>query len=108
MRSILQRLSLGVVLIALSSGVLLLSDWGQRKSGGQRIPRLAVVQHVSQPALDDGIRGMLDAIAADGFIDGRNIHIERFNAENDLPTANTIAKQITSGEYDMILTASTL
>jgi len=66
------------------------------------------VQHASQPVLDDGVRGMLDALAAEGFIDGRNIAIQRFNAENDLPTANTIARQVTTGEYDMVITSSTL
>src|SRR5439155_14594176 len=104
----IQRLSLGVVLIALSSGVLLISDWGQRKGGGKRIPQVALVQHASQFALDDGVRGMLDSLTAEGFVDGRNIRIQRFSAENDLPTANAIAKRVTSGEYNMVITASTL
>jgi putative tryptophan/tyrosine transport system substrate-binding protein len=108
MRTVIQRLSLGFVLIALSSAVLLISDWGQRKGNTARIPRVAIVQHASQPVLDDGIRGMLDALAAEGFIDGRNIAVQRFNAENDLPTANTIARQVTTGEYDMVITSSTL
>jgi hypothetical protein len=65
MRIVIQRLSLGFVLIALSSAVLLLSDWGQRKGGrGTRIPRVAIVQHASQSVLDEGVRGMLDALAA--------------------------------------------
>ncbi len=109
MRATIQRLALGVVLIALCSGVLLISDWGQRKGvGGKRIPLVALVQHASQPLLDEGVSGMLDALAAEGFIDGRNIRIQRFSAENDLPTANTIARQVTNGEYDMVITASTL
>ena len=108
MRTVIQRLSLGFVLIALSSAVLLISDWGQRKGNTARIPRVAIVQHASQPVLDDGSRGMLDALAAEGFIDGRNIAVQRFNAENDLPTANTIARQVTTGEYDMVITSSTL
>jgi ABC-type uncharacterized transport system substrate-binding protein len=108
MRIVIQRLSLGFVLIAFSSAVLLISDWGQRKGGTGRIPRVAIVQHASQPVLDDGVRGMLDALAAEGFIDGRTIAIQRFNAENDLPTANTIARQVTTGEYDMVITSSTL
>ena len=108
MRTIFQRLSLGVVLIALSSAVLPISDWGQRKGGAARIPRVAVVQHASQSVLDDGVRGMLDALAAEGFVDGHKIAIQRFNAENDLPTANTIARQVTTGEYDMVITSSTL
>jgi putative tryptophan/tyrosine transport system substrate-binding protein len=105
MRTVIRRLSLGFVLIALSSAVLLLSDWRQRKGGTARIRRVAIVQHASQPVLDDGV---LDALAAEGFIDGRNIAIQRFNAENDLPTANTIARQVTTGEYDMVITSSTL
>jgi putative tryptophan/tyrosine transport system substrate-binding protein len=108
MRIVIQRLSLGFVLIAFSSAVLLISDWGQRKGGTGRILRVAIVQHASQPVLDDGVRGMLDALAAEGFIDGRTIAIQRFNAENDLPTANTIARQVTTGEYDMVITSSTL
>src|SRR5438105_2044019 len=74
------------VLIALSSAVLLMSDLRQRKGAGGRIRRVAIVPHASQPVLDDGVRGMLDALAANGFIDGRSIAIQRFNAENDLPT----------------------
>lgn len=108
MRKVIQHLSLGLVLIALSSAVLLISDLGQRKGSTSRIPRVAIVQHASQPVLDDGVRGILDALAAQGFIDGRNIAIQRFNAENDLPTANTIARQVTTGEYDMVITSSTL
>jgi ABC-type uncharacterized transport system substrate-binding protein len=104
----LRRVSLGLILIVLSSGVLLLSDWGQRMGGSKRIRRIAVVQHASQPLLDEGVKGMLDALAAAGFVDGRGVQIQRFNAENDLPTANLIANQVTTGEYEMVLTASTL
>jgi ABC-type uncharacterized transport system substrate-binding protein len=108
MRTIVQRLWLGFGLIALSSAVLLLSDWGQRQGDTARIRRVAIVQHASQSVLDDGVRGILDALAAEGFVDGRNIALQRFNAENDLPTANTIARQVTAGEYDMVITSSTL
>jgi ABC-type uncharacterized transport system substrate-binding protein len=38
----------------------------------------------------------------------KNIAISRFNAENDLPTDNAIAKEITDGKFDLVLTASTL
>jgi ABC-type uncharacterized transport system substrate-binding protein len=106
--NVIRRLGLGFTLIALSSGVLLLSDWGQRKGSANRIPRVALVQHASQPLLDEGVAGILDALRAEGFIDGQNIRIQRFNGENDLPTSNTIARQVTSGEYDMVITASTL
>jgi ABC-type uncharacterized transport system substrate-binding protein len=88
--------------------VLLYSDWDQRTGSRRRIPEVAIFQHVSQPLLDAGVSGMLDGLAQAGFVDGRNINIRRFNAENDLATANAIARQITSGQYDMVITSSTL
>lgn len=104
----MKRLSLGIVLILLASTVLLLSDWNRRNPAGQRLLPVAVLQHGSQPILDEGVRGMIDGLAEAGFRDGVNISIRRYNAENDLPTANAIAKEITSGQYDLVLTVSTL
>ena len=103
-----KRLWLGVALIALAASVLLFSDWRQRAGGGRSLPRVAMFQHASQPALDEGVRGMLDALAEAGFRDGETMALKRFNAENDLPTANAIARQLAGGEFDLVLTASTL
>ncbi len=103
-----RRLSLGIFLIAGSSALLLTSDLSHRKSGAKPTRRLAILQHSSQPFMDEGVGGMIDGLAAAGFVDGKNISIRRYNAENDLPTANTIAKELASGEYELVLTASTL
>jgi len=94
--------------IVLASAVLLLSDLNQRTTGAGKMPRVAVLQHASTALLDEAIQGMLDALKDAGFRDGQNIAITRFNAENDLPTDNAIAKEITDGKFDLVLTASTL
>ncbi len=86
----------------------MLSDVDQRKSSKRHIPRVAVFQHVSQPLLDDGVAGILAGLSDAGYVDGTNISIQKFNAENDIATSNAIAKQITAGQFDMVLTASTL
>ncbi len=88
--------------------MLLFSDWKQRTAQNRGLRQIAVFQHVTQPLLDDGVAGILSGLSAAGFVDGKNIEIHRFNAENDLATANAIAKQITSGQYEMVLTSSTL
>lgn len=75
----LRRLLLGIFLIALTSSVLLLSDWSQRQVTDRRIPRVALLQHASQPLLDDGVQGMLDAMAEAGFQDGRTITVARLD-----------------------------
>jgi len=104
----IKRLLLGIILIALASAVLLITDRGHRKSGPNRVRRIAILQHASQQIIDDGVQGMVDGLAENGFVDGRNIAIRRYNAEGDTATSNTIAKEITDGRYDLVLTATTV
>src|SRR2546422_1001068 len=106
--TLFRSLALGLILIALTSGVLLLSDWRQRKGAPENLRRIAIVQHASQKLVDEGVSGILDGLAEGGFINGRNISIQRFNAENDGPTENAIAKQVTDGSFDLVVTATPL
>lgn len=108
MWSTIKRLWLGLFLMLLASGILLMSDSAHRKTSANKQPHVAILQHISQPFIDEGVQGMLDGLAAGGFVDGKTVSIRRYNAENDLPTANTIAKEITNGQYELVLTASTL
>ena len=98
----LKRLARGFIFIALASSVLLLSDWNQRKTDAGRMPRVAVLQHASMELLDEAVQGMLDALTDAGYRDGQNIVLTRFNAENDLPTDNAIAKEITDGKFELV------
>jgi ABC-type uncharacterized transport system substrate-binding protein len=104
----MKRLWLGLVLIALTSGVLLISDWGQRKAVGRRVPRLAFAQHASQQLIEDALQGMKGALAEAGYTDPKTISIEYFNAHSDAGTAAAIAKQMASGRFDLLVTMSTL
>ena len=113
----LKRLALGLALLALAASVLLYTDRGSRKSArnnsrasgaAAKTVRVALVQHASIPALDEGINGILEALAARGYAEGGRLQIKRYNAEADIGTANAIAKEVTSGGYDLILSASTL
>src|SRR5882724_1261174 len=113
----LKRLALGLALLALAAGVLLYTDRGSRKSArhnsrapgaAARTVRVALVQHASIPALDEGVNGILEALAVRGYADGARLQIKHYNAQADIGTANAIAKEVTSGGYDLILSASTL
>lgn len=103
-----RRLVLGIVLIVIASSILLVSDWRQRRPGAGKMPRVALLQHSSQVILDEGMRGILDALSDQGFNDGVNIAVRRFNAENDVATGNAIAREITGGGFGLVITASTL
>jgi ABC-type uncharacterized transport system substrate-binding protein len=98
---------MGAGLIAVASAFLLLSDWKQRHAAPAAVPRVAIMQFSSVAILDDGVRGILDQLRDDGYVQGRTIETDRFNAENDMPTANSIAKELTSGRYGYVFTVST-
>jgi putative tryptophan/tyrosine transport system substrate-binding protein len=103
----LKRLSLGLLLIASASGILLWSDRGRQVAAVERVPRIAIIQHASTPTLDDGIRGFLEELTRRGFRDGVDINISRFNAHGDMPTGVAIAHQVTAGDFDLVITCST-
>ena len=67
---IIKRVALRFFLIVLTSGILLLSDWNRRSDSRQVIPRIAILQHASQPVLDEGVQGILQGLAEGGFKNG--------------------------------------
>jgi ABC-type uncharacterized transport system substrate-binding protein len=107
MRTAIRRLSFGIGLIILVSGILLVSDWNRRTTAKHKIPRVAVFQYSSRPLLDEAVAGVIEGLKGRGFIQGQTIRIEEFNSQNDLPTANSIARAIEDGGYDLAITVST-
>ena len=103
----IKRLALGFCLIVLASAILLFSDVGHRVSSASPVLRIAILQHANTTVLDDGIRGTLEALAERGFRDGERLAIDRFNAQGDMPTGIAIARQVTGGNYDLVITSST-
>jgi ABC-type uncharacterized transport system substrate-binding protein len=104
----LRHLALGLTLIAAASALLLFSDRERRTQAGPRkVHRVALVQHASTPPLDEGVRGLIQGLAEQGFRDGDAIRLTTYNAQGDMTTGNAIARQVTTGEFDMVLTTST-
>jgi putative ABC transport system substrate-binding protein len=91
----------------LAPGVLLWSDSGRRAPAAGRPLRIAILQHVSSSVLDEGVAGMIDGLAAAGFRDGDRLTIVRYNANGDIATGNAIAREVTTGAFDLVLTSST-
>jgi ABC-type uncharacterized transport system substrate-binding protein len=111
MVSALRRLSLAFALIFGASLVLLLSDLGSRNSGRGGAPavkRVALLQHASQPILEQGRDGMIQGLRERGWIVGQNLDLKLFNAEGDNAVSQTIAKEMAGGGYDLLLTVSTV
>ena len=104
----IRSLSLGFLLIFLAALCLLISDWNRRSGVPRHIPRVAILQHASTPLLEDAVRGMVDGLAKEGFVEGKTITYQRFNSEGDISVSNSIAKEIVNGNFDLALTSSTI
>ena len=114
MKSVLKKIALGVALIVITAAILLYSDIDSRRAsaGSERNPnrplKIALVQHSSIAALDDGMDGILDGLKQRGYANGGRITLRRYNAEGDISVANAIAKDVTSGDFDLIISLSTV
>ena len=113
MVNLIKDLWLALLLILGASLLLLLSDLEQRKGrkkdiDQKRFPSIAIMQIRSTPLLDNHVAGITDRLQELGFIapDKQNIRI--FNPQGDLATANTIAREIVNGPYELVITSSTL
>lgn len=111
MLPILKKMALGLVLIVASAAILLYSDIDSRHlqaHGKSRVARVAIVQQISIPALDDGISGALAALKDRGYVDGGRMILRQYNAQGDISTGNAIAREVTSGDVDLIFSFSTV
>jgi ABC-type uncharacterized transport system substrate-binding protein len=112
MSGFFRRLVLGFVLIASAASLLLWSDLGSRTlpavaAPAVRVMRVALLQHASQPVLDEGRDGVVAGLADRGWVEGRNLDLKRYDAQGDMAVANSIAKEMAAGRYDLLITLTT-
>ena len=108
---VLKKIFLGLVLIAGSAAILLYSDLDSRHieaRGANRAVHVAIVQQISIPALDEGVRGALAALKQRGYVDGGRMILRQYNAQGDISTGNAIAREVTSSNLDLIFSFSTV
>jgi len=112
MSAVLKKIALGLAMIFVSAAILLYSDLSSRRIEGRGAPKgplkVALVQQTSIPALDDGLAGALAALQERGYVDGGRMSLRRYNAQGDTSTANAIAKEVTSSDFDLIFSLSTV
>ena len=69
--------------------------------------RIGEAQIVAHPALDNDSKGFAAALAEEGFIEGKNITIDRQNAQGDMPTCAIIARKFEDDKVDLVHAIST-
>jgi ABC-type uncharacterized transport system substrate-binding protein len=104
----IKKIIRAMLALILTASVLLILDFGNRTAHQKKdLYSIAIFKINSRLILDETEHGILEALAAKGFVDGKNCHIKVFSPEGDMPTANMIAQNIVSNPFDLVITIST-
>ncbi|MGI6406404.1 MAG: ABC transporter substrate-binding protein [Syntrophaceticus sp.] len=108
----MNRMSL-IILAAILAASLLLAGCGSQdnkavnsESGKSKV-NIGVIQIIEHPSLDAARQGFLDALAENGYKEGDNLNVNYNNAQGDMNTLNTIAKNLVAKDNKLILAIAT-
>jgi len=91
-------------LLAAAAAVALMSSQPAAAADQKVVKITAIVEH---PALDACRKGALDELAAEGFVEGKNLSVEFQSAQGDVGTAGQIAKKFVGDNPDVIVAIAT-
>ena len=116
----LKRLAMGLVLIALLSAILLLSDLGHRNSASSSSlgapVQASVTGHTFKAAIvyfnrdvgtDLCVQGLVDGLKASGFDEGKNLEVRRVDAQGEMINIPAILQNYDNSDVNLIMTIST-
>jgi putative ABC transport system substrate-binding protein len=69
--------------------------------------RIGEAQIVAHPALDNDSKGFAAALAEEGFVEGKNVTIDRQNAQGDQANCAIIARKFEDDKVDLVHAIST-
>jgi putative ABC transport system substrate-binding protein len=73
----------------------------------EEIPHVAIIRLGPLPPFELATNGIMDQLAAYGYVDGENITITLYDAGMDVPTANTQIEEAINDGADFLLTITT-
>lgn len=74
---------------------------------GEKKTTIGYIQITEDPVLDAAKKGVFQALADSGFVDGQTIKVLDKNAQGDLSMINTILQMFQSQRVDLVITNST-
>lgn len=77
------------------------------QSAEEKVFNIGIVQYVEHVALDSARQGFIDALADNGYVDGKNIKIDLQNAQADQSNLSTISDRFVSNHVDLVLAIAT-
>jgi ABC-type uncharacterized transport system substrate-binding protein len=107
--TLLKRLTLGLVLIAVVVGVLLLLDRtsGRRATGGERVYRIGLAYFAPEEGAELCVKGLLDSLRDQGFVEGRNLDVRRAHAQSEISNIPAMLQNFDGQDLDLIVPLTT-
>ena len=89
-------------------GVLAVAGCGEQAAkGDNKTYKVGIVQLVEHSSLDDANRGFVDGLKARGYEEGKNLTIDRQNAQADQSNLQNIVQRFISDKVDLICAIAT-
>ena len=89
-------------------GVLAAAGCGEQAAkGDNKTYKVGIVQLVEHSSLDDANRGFVDGLKARGYEEGKNLTIDRQNAQADQSNLQNIVQRFISDKVDLICAIAT-
>jgi putative ABC transport system substrate-binding protein len=73
----------------------------------KKLYTIGFVQMTEDPLLDEAQKGVIDSLKEQGFVEGKNLHIEYQNAQGEMSNIPLILRKFISNKVDMIITNTT-
>jgi len=71
------------------------------------LKKVAITAIVEHPALDAVRKGVIDELAAEGYVEGKNLQLDFQSAQGNTATAGQIAKKFAGSNPDVVVTIGT-
>src|SRR5262249_10161199 len=100
----------GVLALAFASALLLSFDWWLKREvdeGPNKKWRLAFIQYIQAPEVDDAEAGVRAGLKESGLVEGQDYEITVRNASGDMPTILALIDAAMQDGADMLVTFST-
>ena len=92
---------------AMSMGMLAGCGGGSDTQQDAEMHKVGIVQLMQHGALDQANQGLVEGLAAAGYVVGENLEIDQQNAQGDQSNLQSIAQQFLSNDVEMIMAIAT-
>ena len=104
MTTTMKAIALGIAALGLG---MMAGCGGNQQASGEKSYKIGIVQLVEHNALDAANRGFVDGLKARGYEEGKNLTIDRQNAQADQSNLQNIAQRFVSDKVDLICAIAT-